>query len=109
MATLYVSEYVAIANSGVALQGISTPLSKTPTPAAQEPSIDQTIGISGSSTQSTVFSSTTTFIRVHTDSVCSIAIGLNPTATTSSKRMGANQTEYFGVYPQFKIAVIANV
>src|ERR1700755_1169177 len=102
MATLYVSEYIAISNTGVALQGVMTPLSKTPTPAAQEPSVDQTIGISGSSTQSTTFSDTTTFIRVHTDSICSIAVGLNPTATTQNKRMGANQTEYFGVYPQFK-------
>ncbi len=109
MAALYISEYNAISNVGVALQGVSTPLSRTPTPAPQEPVIaNQVVVISGSSTQSAVFNSSTTFIRVNTDAVCSIEIGTNPTATTSSKRLAANQTEFFGVYPGARLAVISN-
>lgn len=108
MAAVYVSEYNAISNTGLALQGVMTPLSRTPTPAAQEPSVDSVVAITGSSTQGSVFQADTTFIRVHADAVCSIAIGLNPTATTSNKRLAANSTEYFGVYPGYRLAVITN-
>jgi orotate phosphoribosyltransferase len=47
-------------------------------------------------------------VRVHTDAICSIAYGANPTATINSFRMNANTTEYFGVNPGDKIAVISN-
>lgn len=105
MATLYVSEYRTLA---------SVPSSTNYAPQAaqgpQEPSlVDQTIAITGSSTQSARFNGFTALIRVHCDAICSIAIGTNPTATTTSKRLAANQTEYFGVTRDQQIAVITNV
>lgn len=78
--------------------------------AAKAPGITkQTVAIGGSSTQSAAFTSSTTLIRVHTDAICSIEIGgTNPTATVTSMRFAANQTEYFVVNPGAKLAVITN-
>jgi hypothetical protein len=77
--------------------------------APQAPPIsEQTVAIGGSPTQSTQFPAGTQTIRVHTDSICSIAVGNSPTATTSNMRMIAGQTEYFVVNPGDKIAVITN-
>jgi hypothetical protein len=98
MTTLYVTEY------GSPKGDYNIPLG---TPIGQ-----QTVSISSaSSTQATsAFQTNTHLIRVHTDSVCSIAISTNPTATTSNMRLAANQTEFFGVAPSgnLKIAVITN-
>jgi hypothetical protein len=47
-------------------------------------------------------------IRVHCDSVCSIFIGPNPTATTSHPRLAASQTEYLEINAGDQLAVIAN-
>lgn len=82
-----------------------------PTPAASLPSGGtQRVAIGASSAQSAVFADTTNLVRVHTDQICSVATGTNPTATTSSLRMAADQTEYFSVTPgrALRIAVIAN-
>lgn len=68
----------------------------------------QTVAIGGTSTQSTAFSAQTRYIRVHTDAICSTSINSNPTATTSSERLAADNTEYFAVQPGDKIAVISN-
>ena len=58
---------------------------------------EQTVTTSGTSTQSSAFNAATTIIRVHTDTVCNIKIGSNPTAAATSMRLAADQTEYFGV------------
>lgn len=78
--------------------------------AAQTPGlVAQTVAIGGSSAQSSAFNARTVLIRVHTDAICSIEIGgTNPTATTSSMRFIAGQTEYFLVRPGDKLAVITN-
>lgn len=105
MATLYVAEYSDVAT-------VNTPRGPKGTTgqAPQEPALaEQTVAIAGSTTQSSAFNKDTTLIRVHADVVCSIAIGSNPTATTSGKRLAEGQTEYFGVTPGHKIAVISNV
>lgn len=69
----------------------------------------QTVAIGGSSTQSSAFNTLTRLIRVHADAICSIEIGTtNPTATTSSMRFVAGQTEYFLVNSGDKLAVITN-
>ncbi len=95
MATLYISEYQGIAAT-----------SQVP----QEPSLaTQTVAIGVSSVQSQPFSGQTRLVRIATDSICSIAIGANPTATTANPRMAANQTEYRGVMPGQVLAVISNV
>jgi hypothetical protein len=105
VATLYISEYHAIANLGT-LSGGGTIHPQAP----QEPAdAEQFVTISGSSTQSAAFSSTTTFIRVNCDAICSILFGQNPVALTTIKRLAANQTEFFGILAGQKLAVIANV
>lgn len=105
MAVVYISEYshVASVDSPRGPNGIAAQ-------APQEPALaSQTVAITGSTTQSSAFNRDTTLLRVHADAVCSIEIGSNPTATTSSKRLAAGQTEYFGVKSGMKLAVISNV
>ena len=71
---------------------------------------NQTVAIGAGSVQSSSFNSLTTFVRVHTDAICSIEFGTNPTATADTRRLAANQTEFFSV-PKgqaFKVAVITN-
>lgn len=100
MATLYVSEYehIPAAANGVV-------------PVGKEASVaEQNVAIGGTSVQSSAFNAKTNFVRLHTDAICSVAFGTNPTAVATAKRLAANQTEYFGV-PQggaFKVAVITN-
>lgn len=100
MATVYITEFAGIGRSQVGGSYMSVPI----TPAVA----NQTVGI-GANTQSAAFSASTVLIRVHADSICSIAVGgTNPAATTSIARFGAGQTEYFGVTAGDKLAVIAN-
>jgi len=94
-ATLYVSELTGGAPSGLQV-------------ASQPALVEQTVAIGGSATQSSAFSGDTKLIRVHTDAICSIKIGANPTATAASARMSADSTEYFYVRPGDKISVITN-
>lgn len=98
MAVLYVTEYATAAVD----QGRAVPVGYGP------PVVNQTVAIGGASVQSAAFNANTRLIRVHSDAICSILVGSNPTATTSTARMAANQTEYFGVAPTHKIAVITN-
>ena len=75
----------------------------------EPPLAEQTVAIGGSSVQcSNAFHQCTRVIRVHTDAICSIAISANPTATTNTRRLAANTTEYFGAESGNKIAVITN-
>lgn len=99
MATLYITEFSQIARqdiNGVAVQAAQTP-----------PYTEQTVTI-GSTTQSAAFQASTRFVRLQPDGICSIAWGLNPVATTANARMTAGQTEYYGVIPGQKVAVITN-
>ncbi len=101
MATLYVSEFsqLVMVPNGLAAM------------AQQPPLQEQIIAIgSGSVALTFPFLPATKFVRLHTDAVCSVAIGAAPTATATKSRMAANQTEYFGV-PQnsgWTVAVITN-
>ena len=98
MATLYISEFVTIGGTG-----------NFPVAGAFQPSITtQTVAIGATALASSAFNALTTFVRLHTDGICSVAFGANPTATTSSARLAANQTEYFGVVPGQKVSVITN-
>jgi hypothetical protein len=98
MATLYIAEYANLAET---VRGAP--------PVAQAPAIaHQTVAITAGTLQSAAFDASTRFIRVHTDAICSIKIDSNPTATTSTARLAADQTEYFGVTAGHKVAVIAN-
>jgi hypothetical protein len=95
MAVLYISEHNAGASAGL-------PLVRWPALATQS------VAIGGSSQQSNPFGGGTRIIRVHCDSVCSIFIGPNPTATTSHPRLAASQTEYLEINAGDQLAVIAN-
>lgn len=98
MATVYISEFCDMLGLGKGLGSL-----------AKQPSIaEQTVAIGGGSVQSAAFNNGTTFIRVHTDAICSILIGENPTAVATKCRMAAGQTEYFAVRAGHKIAVITN-
>jgi hypothetical protein len=76
----------------------------------QPPLAEQTVSVGGTSAQSSAFNARTQVVRVHTDVICSIRFGVNPTATTTAARMAAGQTEYFSVPmgAAYKIAVISN-
>ena len=95
MAACYISEY-----PGGAPLGSQAP----PEPAL----IEQTVAIGAGSAQSQPFSDGTRMVRVNVDAACSIAIGPNPTAVATAKRLSANQTEFFIVQPGHRLAVIAN-
>jgi hypothetical protein len=97
MAVVYISEYSNLAMNG------NAPISQEP------PLAEQTVAIGGSSAQSAAFNANTRYIRVHTDAICSVLIGTNPTATAEKKRLPADSVEYFGVSPGSKLAVITNV
>jgi hypothetical protein len=98
MAVLYITEYADTTKAPGTVQ------------VGAEPAItNQTVAIGGTSTQSAAFNSATRMVRIHTDAICSIRFGTNPTATATTGRLAANQTEYFGVVPKDKVAVITNV
>lgn len=94
MATAYITEY---GGTGAERAQI----------AAAPAVASQTVAI-GSEAKSAAFNNNTRLIRVHVDAICSVLIGPSPTATTSSARMAADSTEYFGVNPGDKISVISN-
>lgn len=99
MAVLYVTEF-------------STP-TFTPGPAtfpALPSNAAQTVSITAGSVASSAFNANTTLVRLATDAICSVAFGTAPTASATTQRMAAGQTEYFHV-PQgqsYKVAVITN-
>ena len=98
MALLYIWEF-----SEIQVAGGGVPIAHAPGILQQTP-----LAISASSVQSLAFNAATRFIRLNTDTVCSIAISTNPTAVAQgSARMSANQTEYYGVNGGDKVAVIA--
>ena len=97
---LYVAEF-----ANIGLDSNNKLINAVPMP----PLAEQTVAIGAASVQSTVFGLNTFMIRVHTDVVCSILVGTNPTATATRARMAAGQTEYFSVQPGTRIAVITNV
>lgn len=103
MSTLYVTEYSRLA---VEEAGQSVVV-------GMEPGLDGVVAISGSSA-SGVFKTSTRFVRVHTDVVCSLVFAAPnapiPVATTLNKRLAAGQTEFFGVPPGgAQFAVISNI
>lgn len=75
--------------------------------AGLEPSLgNQQVAITAGSVQSAALGDITRFVRIHTDGAIRIAFGSNPTASATSQRMAANSTEFFGVQPGTKIAII---
>jgi hypothetical protein len=95
---VYISEYTRMPTD-----------TRVSVPAGAEPAIaTHVVAIGAGSVQSAAFNTNARFIRLHTDAICSVAFGANPTATADSCRLAANQTEFFGVLPGHKVAVITN-
>lgn len=97
---LYISEHEVMgAQHGGLVQAVQQP-----------PLAEQKLTIGAGSLQSSAFNARTKVVRVHTDAICSILFGVNPTATANSARMAAGQTEYFAVPmgASYKVAVITN-
>lgn len=67
----------------------------------------QQITIAGTSAASAAFGKATKMIRVHAETAVRFAIGAAPVASATSPRIPAGGTEYFGVIPGLKIAVIS--
>lgn len=100
MAVLYITEYANVGKSNGPM----------PVPLTPEMAV-QTVAIGGSSTQSAAFNNATQFVRLHADAICSVKLGTNPTATATTSRMAAGQTEYFWLdraNSGYKVAVITN-
>jgi hypothetical protein len=78
----------------------------------QQPLASQGVANAGANTQSSAFNAATRFVRLHTDTVCCVAFGTNPTAVaigaSMTTRMAAGQTEYHAVPlgAGFKVAAI---
>ncbi len=102
MGTLYVAEY---ATAGFAQIGGAVVQAPHETPLAE-----QVVNIGVSSAQSSAFNAATTVIRLHSDAICSVLFGANPTAAAANQRFAANQTEYKTVPrgQSYKVAVITN-
>lgn len=98
MAVLFVTEYAQVVD-GVGVE-----------PALAE----QTVAIGAGSVQSAELNAGTHFVRLHTDAICSVKFGQNPTATATTARMAANETRMHAVKPNLaagsrnKVAVITN-
>lgn len=98
MALLYIWEF-----SEMVTRDSGIPIGKTPGILMQAPVV-----IGATSLQSAAFNAGTGYVRLNCDAVCSVVFGSNPTAVAQvSARLAANQTEYFGVNPGDKVAVIA--
>lgn len=97
-ANCYVTEFIGYrATAPVYYQAAYTPF------VAQ-----QVVTFTSSSVQSSAFNIDTGMIRVQCDAVTNLVIGgTSPTATTTSMRMTAGQTEYFIVKAGDKLAAIA--
>lgn len=101
MATLYITEFVAQGRDGA---GYVAPAPLVP------PVAEQTVAIGGTSTASSAFNARTAVVRILSDSICSIAWGTAPTATTTTARVPADVPMDFmvPVGQSFKVAVITN-
>ncbi|MGO4337885.1 hypothetical protein AB4037_23495 [Labrys sp. KB_33_2] len=103
MAKLYITEFGALGASG-----LNPGIAMTAQVARQPPVNEQALAIGASSVPSEALDPSTVLVRLHADEACSILFGADPTATADSARLAAGQTEYFGVRPGLKIAVISN-
>lgn len=102
MAVLYITEHARQGRdyAGYVVQG-----------SPEYPALaEQAIAIAAGSTQSAVLQPTTTIVEIVADAVCSIAVGANPTATATNRRIPANTPVQICVPigSGFKIANITN-
>lgn len=84
MTKIYVAEFQGLAETG---QSDSVPILTVP------PSLEQTVAIGTQSAASLAFQSTTAFVEISADSICSIAFGpvASVAATANNCRLNANE------------------
>lgn len=105
MAFLYVTEYATqpLDQNG---KPISTGVGQEPAAAAYR------VGNAGATTQAAAAClPETRFLLLHADSICSYAIGVNPTAVATANRMAAGETRLVGVNASAgttKVAAVLN-
>lgn len=103
MAFLYITECNAIPSLSSWGQSAQAP--------SMPPVTEQRLAIGGASTPSAAFNANTKFVMLHTDAICSLAWtsdGSNPVAVATAQRMNAGETRFYGVNPNYKVAVITN-
>lgn len=102
MATLYIKEF-----SDQGLNVTNTPM---PFPLENGAVTEQTVAIGAGSVQSAAFQNSTQLVLVNTDAICSILVGVNPTAVATKHRLPAGGSYLFAVPKNsgLKIAVITN-
>lgn len=102
MGKLYITEYAQLGPDSLGRTNMSP----------QEPPIASQVITYTTSVQSAAFNAATRLVRVHTDSICSLVFGTDPTATTADQRLVAGQTQFHSVRPDtntgMKLAAIAN-
>lgn len=100
MAVLYITEYAELAIGPAGRVG-QMPM--------EPPVAEQTVAI-GTVQSSNAFNAKTRFVRLHCDAICSVEFGTAPTASVTTGRMAANQTEYRAVPvgQSYKVSVITN-
>lgn len=106
MAKLYVTEYSGTGD--LVAQGNI---------AAEPENTTQVVSFTGTAGVSSAFNASTAVVRVQPDGICSLVFStytagaaVDPSATTSNRRMVAGQTEYFKVPAGkgFKVSAITN-
>jgi hypothetical protein len=88
MATLWIKEHTK-----------KPQLSGGPDIWAEPAAVEQAVAISGTSAQSSAFAAQTRFITITSDSAFCYLVASNPTATTSSFRVAADQILTIAVAP----------
>ena len=94
MATINVFEYKMLGHG----QGNRAQL-------AQEPPVTSQTVTYTTSTASSAFNADTTIILMQPTVDCYVAFGVSPTATTSTRKLIADQDYWIGVNPKEKVAV----
>ncbi len=102
MAKLFITEFSQI---GVLSGRIANEVQAPRVP----PDAEQTVAIGAASAQSAIFGSSTKFVQLMADVVCSVAFGTDPTATADTMRLAADVPQLFAVHSGDKVAVITNV
>ncbi|MEP6906777.1 MAG: hypothetical protein ABI858_02175 [Pseudoxanthomonas sp.] len=102
MSTLYITEFASQGRDAAGYQVQDIPV--------YPPAAEQVVAIGAGSVQSAALQPSTTLVTVASDQACSIAVGANPTATATNRRIAANVPVQICVPVKsgFKIAVITN-
>lgn len=91
MAVLYITEYHELGRVGTINRGNYL------APIPQEPPVTTQAVTFTTATQSATFNANTNLVLIESDTDCHVLFGTDPTATTSSPRMGSENPQFRGV------------